>query len=503
MALNNPIKNLLREKRITKDQYCILFKNKKSWYTIATEGEKDRNCSQEQINRFNEALKAVIAILNQTDTIDLSRIHFPKFTFNEYLIDTSKEIIFRNAIFHGKADFSSTVFNGEIHFDKATFSDHANFSYTTFNNHVNFHNTRFNNDTTFYHAIFKGKANFMGRAVLGGRACFGFATFHKEAYFGRADFKNEVIFGEVTFLSLADFQEATFGGTTDFSKTTFSDTADFNKTTFSDTADFSQTTFAKLFSLDSTKITKLDLKNSRFDNANLLGISAYNENNPIQGKVLTKTNFANRETARFIKAHFDKQNNITESNKYFALEQEYYLDELKDKNSTEPNKFQTIITLYLNKYVSHFGTDWLRSLLILLMTGYLVMMGYMGFDSIGWLENDKDNSIKHFAIDVYSSYALLIVTGWGFIYVFTHTKEKCMAYAGIFLIVWVFFIAYCYNLDIKGFSNYIVQLTNPIGAFKDIELYKGIELYAAIVRITIAIIIYQLIVAFRNNTRRS
>lgn len=127
----------------------------------------------------------------------------------------------------------------------------------------------------------------------------------------------------------------------------------------------------------------------------------------------------------------------------------------------------------------------------------------MGLDTFGYLENDKDNSIKHFSINTYWAYSLLMIVGWGFIYNYTLSKNKYMVMAGLSLIVWIFFIANIYNLEPRAFTNYIVQITNPIGAFKDVELYKGIESYATIVRITIAVMIYQLIVAFRNNTRRS
>ena len=51
-------------------------------------------------------------------------------------------------------------------------------------------------------------------------------------------------------------------------------------------------------------------------------------------------------------------------------------------------------------------------------------------------------------------------------------------------------------------QNYIIQLTNPINAFKNMNLYDGIEIYGAIVRITVITIMYQFIVAFRQNTRR-
>lgn len=432
MARNETIYQLLFEK--DREKYDILFEPKDTWYTD-NNGEQDWSNSQDKIEKFDEAFIYILQILNTQNIIDLTYIHFPPLTFNNFLMEINKYIRFDHAHFYGNTYFSPVIFH-----DWAVFSD------CIFHAIADFGLAKFEKESTFFNTIFKGKAYFAG------------IKFHHDCNFGKTEFRTN--------------------------------------------ATFQNSLFDKLFDLQNIKITTLDLVNARFDNTNLLGISAYDEVYS-NGKPLTKGNFANKETARLIKGHLDSHNNITESNKYFALEQELYLDELKDPNSTEPNRWQTIITLTLNKYVSNFGTDWLRSLAVLIIFGYIVMIGYMGLDTFGYLENDKEKNIKHFAINIYWSYSLLMIIGWGFIYNYTFTKNKFMAIAGLVLIGWILFIANIYNLEPRAFTNYIVQITNPIGAFKDVELYKGIEFYATIVRITIAVMIYQLIVAFRNNTRRS
>ncbi|MDO9267318.1 MAG: pentapeptide repeat-containing protein [Sulfurimonas sp.] len=344
---------------------------------------------------------------------------------------------------------------------------------------------------TFNHAHFHGQANFSHIEFLD------FTTFNSCIFYERADF------GFVKFKKECVFFKAIFKKGAYFDGVKFNDDSNFGLVEFHNLITFQNTLFDKLFDLQNIKITKLDLTNARFDANNLLGISAY-DNSSEHGKILTKENFSNKETARLIKAHLEMQNNITESNKYFTLEQELYLNELKDPNFTEPNRHQTIITLTLNKYISNFGTDWLRSLLALIIMGYLFIIGYMGFDSLGWLFDDKDKMITHFITSHYIPYSLSMIGVFGsfYLYTLTYQDRDWLWIAGMYLI-WSVIIVSTHSLHPWDFSSYVVQITNPIAAFKDVELYKGIEFYATIVRITIAVMIYQLIVAFRNNTRRS
>lgn len=453
---NSTIKKLCEDGKIDQVELNILFEDKKDWCTIS-DGEEDWSSSQEKIAKFTSVFSKVLSLMNN-QRIDLRYIHFPRFDFKNYNLHNNPyfhNAIFSKCIFEGTTDFYDITLNGNTLFVGAIFNGDVDFTIATFKGDVSFNEVTFVGEVSFYRSKFNGNV---------------------------------------------DFYKSTFNGNVDFLETQFDNQASFKETKFCDYANFEGATFAKKFSLYNAKIKKLNLLSALFDDTNLLTISAYNGDSK-NGKILTKENFTNKETARLIKGHLDSHNNITESNKYFALEQELYLDELLKSTSTEPNKWQTIITLFLNKYVSHFGTDWLRSLVVLIITGYIVMIGYMGLDTFGYLE--KDNSIKHFAISTYWSYSLLMIIGWGFIYNYTLTKNKFMVIAGLVLIGWIFFIANIYNLESRTFTNYIVQITNPIGAFKDVELYKGIEFYATIVRITIAVMIYQLIVAFRNNTRRS
>lgn len=470
MFENEPIKLFLSQNVITQQEYEILFSFKDTWYDINLNGNQYWQKSLADCDFFADTLEKVIKLMRNNDIIDLSQIYFPfsKFMFRN--MDTSKKISFKNATFYSYVDFNNITFQNEIDFSDATFMSKAMFISTIFKNNAYFKNCKFKDECGFNHSVFYGEANF-NDALFNGKSYFQSTIFQKNATFEKTTFLQDAHFGNVKFV---------------------------------EEANLSRTKFKENLFAYKMQFSRLNLIAIEFKNTNLLGISAYDQSNLEHGKTPTKANFANKETARLIKAHFETQNNITESNKYFTLEQDLYLDELKDKNSTEPNRCQTIITLILNKYVSNFGTDWLRSLLSLIIMGYLFMIGYMGLDSLGWLPYDKEKMIAHFTASHYIPYSLSMISVFGSFYLYTLTyRDKDWLLIGGIYLIWSVIIVSTYSLHPWDFSCYIVQITNPIGAFKDVELYKGIEFYATIVRITIAVMIYQLIVAFRNNTRRS
>jgi hypothetical protein len=481
VSKNKTIGKLLTADSITQVEYDILFENKESWYTTKQNGEQDWSNAQDKVKLFYEAFEHVIHLSDINDVTDLSHIYFPPFDFQKYIIVTSHGVNFQGSTFNGSADFTKAVFTGGADFWQAKFNDEVKFSKAVFG-----HKARFVRTT------FSMKANFLMTNFLG-------TTDFREAIF-----KANSIFNDAIFSGKTNFNKVFFRNNANFYNASFKNTANFRNVKFSSFADFSNSIFDQKFILRDSKIGTLKLNDIEVENLNLLNISAFTILNIEHGKTLTKANFGSKETARIIKAHLEMQNNITESNKYFALEQELYLDELVKSSSTEPNKYQTMIALYFNKHVSNFGTDWLRSLLALIIMGYLFMIGYMGLDSLGWLLDDKDKMITHFTVGYYIPYSFSMIGFFGSFYLYTLTyRDKDWLWIGGMYLIWTVIIVSTYSLHPWDFSCYVVQITNPIGVFKDVELYKGIEFYASIVRITIAIMIYQLIAAFRNNTRRS
>jgi hypothetical protein len=189
------------------------------------------------------------------------------------------------------------------------------------------------------------------------------------------------------------------------------------------------------------------------DNAIFIDIKGLDEND--NEVVINKNNFTNKESARLIKKKKKKQGNITEANKYFVIEQEKYIEELRSKeNITEGGKWTKLIPLYANKCISNFGTDWARAVLFLFIFAVLSNLIYGSF-------NDKLVSV--FSLD---------------------------------LSKWIEIT--------KDYLNTLTKMVNPLNAFKAKDnIFENYEFFGAIVRVTSAVIIYQIIVAFRQFTRRA
>ncbi|CUV65762.1 membrane hypothetical protein [Sulfurovum sp. enrichment culture clone C5] len=468
--------------KIEQEKYKILFEDKSDWYIEDNNGNQNWNQSKEKINDFDDKLKKFII-----SQYNLSFLHFPPFDIKNYIFKKDREVIFCNSIFYGKTDFNSgfTKYIQETNFENATFREKVDFSQYTFGYKISFKSTTFNKDVDFKLSNFTKYINFRS------------TTFKKDVNFDEAIFENKVSFWGAIF---------------------------------HDKVHFDSTVFKETFNFTKTQINKITLVNTNVENANLLEISAYDETNPKDPKPLTKDNFENKESARLIKAHFEKQNNITEANKYFVIEQEKYIDELKDKdNKTEGGKLTKLFPLYLNKYVSNFGTDWLRSILILFLWGFVALFLYMTnryslftFPNEFYMANEWNKSnivttvfifiifVLAYLLNLYfvevQNYKRKAIIGY-FRFLHKHIKIKSKLYKTLMIIKFCILslVAICifiFCLYDSNLFNLISKLINPINAFKDDETFKGYEAFGAMVRIISATIIYQIIVAFRQFTRR-
>lgn len=234
---------------------------------------------------------------------------------------------------------------------------------------------------------------------------------------------------------------------------------------------------------------KIDLKRTFIKEANFLAIHGTKKTLDKPLKIpLDKTHVANKESARILKVVFENQHNIPESNKYFKIEQDLYLDELI-KSKTEPNKFSNLAVLYLNKYVSYFGTDWIRPLLVMFIFGFLASLGY------GFIENHNLNisfSNSKLLLFLALLYSLLV-------YYFYH-KQLFVAFVASII---VFYSILFDNTYLYEMYNNITKLINPFNIFKpQANYFKDIAMYGMLVKLIMATLIYQFIMAFRQNTRR-
>ena len=231
----------------------------------------------------------------------------------------------------------------------------------------------------------------------------------------------------------------------------------------------------------------INLENSHFIHAKFLNLQNK------QGKNLYKENFSNKESARIIKDHFEKQNNITEANKYFALEQNKYLEELKE--SIYENNYKDFLVVWLNKYVSYFGTDWIRPLLVIFIFGFLASLLY---NLPIFLPKDPKD------MKLFTEFKNIIPWTWAglwysiMIYIFYHYKKWLCLFSSIIIYV----ILLIFIPELRAFTNDMSKLINPLNIFKSKDYFEHIAPYGMFVKLIMATLIYQFIMAFRQNTRR-
>ena len=398
-------------------------------YDILFCSKEDWNKDSCQTEFFKQTLKKIIKLQQDKKTLDLSFIKFSYFSIKDSIGNLKQDISFRSAIFYTEASFYD-----------ATFEENVNFDY----------------------AMFKAKASFTN------------AVFKANAFFYDTTFEAEAIFFNTTFDSIAYFYNTTFKAEADLKFATFKDWANFYNTTFEALANFTNLSFKHL-----------TLTNAKFNDVNFLGLSGYENNQKV---TLSKKHFANKESARLIKAYFEKQNNISEANKYFSIEQELYIDHLH-KTKTEPNRIPTLATLYLNKWVSDFGTDWIRPLLVMFIFGYLASLGY------GFLQNG-DESIN------FTNSKLLLFSGFLYSLLVYYFYDKKLWIALTASII-VFLSMLMGDIHLREISNDISKLINPLNIFKPkVNYFDSIAMYGMLVKLGMSVLIYQFIMAFRQNTRR-
>jgi hypothetical protein len=282
-------------------------------------------------------------------------------------------------------------------------------------------------DIDFSDSIFYDDAHFCG-TNFGSKTNFNGVDFQKEVYFEGA------IFNKETF-----FNNCKFGGNVYFEEATFNNEVHFNNVTVKKTIDLSRVHFEEFFDASGMSFNKINLKGTYFESPLLLGLSACENGHKVP---LEPRHFANKESARLIKDHFEKQNNITEANKYFRIEQDKYLEELKSdwywKNKGD------IAVVFLNKIISNHQTSWLKVLFTLCIYAFIIFAGYEYF---------KD---------------------------FSTLKQGFLASL-----------------------NKAIELIDPLNMFKrDNNLFENHQALGFAIRIFSLYLFWQFITAFRQNTRR-
>jgi hypothetical protein len=427
-----------------------------------------------------------IDIMNAKNVIDLSFIYFPQsydFTdknssLNKILTECKICEYYNN----GENKLCSEI-TKRISFANAIFKKQTEFIRVTFEKKVSFEGTIFLDNVNFQGAIFKEDTESIEEKLRG--TIFEGAKFKKEAFFNEAIFKDKA----------------------KFFRTKFNDYTSFNKTKFCNDVSFENAISKDLFYFHDVSIGKLDLIGFHYEKANFLILTNIDETNP----TLTKNNFENKDTARIIKAHFEQQNNITETNDYFVIEQEFYLNLLYKENTSYSNKTINIISLYFNKFVSNYGTDWVRVLIVMFGFGFLASLFY--------LIPNIENSYRYMVFTKeelrwqWIGFVLSI-----FMYVLYISYGKLSKLILFFLLMYYIQATIMYE-NLYNTTDKIITLINPLNIFNqdiyyvqnyekynhyfiNINYFENIAFYGVIVKGVAITLIYQFIISFRNSTRR-
>jgi len=214
-----------------------------------------------------------------------------------------------------------------------------NFSYCIFDEPIDLSDIKIKQKINFEHVIFKKNVNFK------------YTTFYQSSIFSNIFFKEDAYFSASAFLDLIDFQNSECKGIFDFSDVAF-------------------------------HLLRLD--KSHFSHSSYLRLDGWSDSKheDIGREILSAKHFETKETARIIKAHFEKQNNIIESNIYYPIEMDKYRKEIayEDINPflnffLNKNYFVTTIS----KYVSNFGTNWVRVLGWIVFFSLTILIFHDGF----------------------------------------------------------------------------------------------------------------------------
>lgn len=313
---------------------------------------------------------------------------------------------------------------------------------------------------------------------------YGSTSFMNSGFYKKVYFDNAIFYGEV------EFSHTRFKMGSSFIKTIFQDNAFFNDSIFNNEMYFKGAYFEKIADFSNSTFKKLELTNSYFNLPNFNDIKSFEES-------IFSSIFENKETARIIKSHYEKHHNIIEANKYFVIEQDKYLDELNKTDTLVPNKKATWFVLNLNKYVSSFGTDWIRPLLVMFIFSFFATLLYLFWST----SNDLQTAKLFLSFTGRSELLYWNIGGFvigSILYLSYHYKKNYL-----FILMFIGYILVLYfSKDARAISNDVSKLLNPFNIFKSKDYFEHIAPYSLFVKVIIATLMYQFIVAFRQNTRR-
>lgn len=483
---------------------------------------KDNPTNEIRKKRFEENLKEEITIDKFTFESNnkymnilnkLSKIRFTECTFKKVtsslIYNKDCELIFENCIFEGKSKYiksKSTLYSDcrfdiyrhyniteikevveDLQFYNCTFKKiickGIYFKEQIFKNNNLYENLQFE-ELSFTHCEFDKKFLITYNKLKDNNTFFEIkkldltdSIFHSKVEMKEINFSKISIFNNTTFGKLADFYNSTFAKSINFEKTTFKDISVFTNVTFKDDVDFKYATFGKLALFKEVIFEKrLNLEDTIIkEEINFLKIKTKDN------KKLGSGNIANRETARIIKDSFEQQNNIIEANKFYALEMKEREKELEKDVRKGKNIFEWLV-FKIHGLSSNHSQDWVLSLFWILNITFSLFI--------------TEKSIEIFGLNLIAYIPLIsmIILGATIATFDYHTRRTILLFLLSFMNFGIFKI-----ISEKHSLDCISDKINPFSIMT--ELSK-LDFSTMIYKITIAYLIYQLIVSIRQNTRR-
>ena len=297
------------------------------------------------------------------------------------------------------------------------------------------------------------------------------------------DIKGKANFYNTKFKDLADFYNTKFNQVV-FERTDFEQIAVFSEAEFNCDVNFKYAKFlGKSIFRDTVIKGKLNLRDTIFDDeANFLDITSENrkdEKGEFHGepKVIQ---VANRETARIIKNFYDNSSNIIEANKFYALEMKEREKELNNGIFKDKNILEWII-FKIHSISSDHSQSWFLALIWILIISIVYSI-------------HKENVLLNKDL-LLGSASFGVITS---IFLFCIRELKYTKHIISFLILILLLVNYLAVMD--NTLNTLDTLAEKISLL--IKIDGKLTFYELIFKITIAYLIYQLIISVRQNTRR-
>ena len=273
-----------------------------------------------------------------------------------------------------KINLNSIIFNKFVSFKNIKFNNNVNIQYSYFNNKFDLFEITFDKDVNFSNSVFNKEKDKNNSEYY-----FYKVTFNQNAFFRSISIKHKIIFSNIYLenkfnLSIIESYNAHI----EFDNIHFKNANSYLNIFHVDK------NIHKIILKNTIIEGKIELKNIKVNEADFKG-SVINGGlvNPVNFKV---HKFANRESALFLKQQAYARNNVIDALQYQAQEVELHKEELKDEFKKNKNlkTFGDILSIELSSLYSNNGQNWIKALVITLLTNLTFFSFYFSLINTTW-----------------------------------------------------------------------------------------------------------------------